>query len=34
MEAVETMLVLRRGVSLKVFRNGADEACLREEAKL
>lgn len=30
----ETMLLLRRGVSLKVFRKGADKACLREKAKL
>lgn len=34
MEVVEIMFVFRRGVFLKVFRNGVDEVCFREEVKL
>lgn len=32
-DAAETMLMLRRGLSLKVFRKRADKACAREKAK-
>lgn len=32
-ETAETMLMLRRGLSLKIFRKRADDACPREKAK-